>query len=245
MPKSSSFENRIPGADYNQGMDPLIDEIKFSRRRTLAIEVQPGGKVIMRAPLGTKESKMRAFVREKADWIRKAKTRMERYQSKVPFYQFVQGEQLLFLGKNYPLALLPKVKGGLEFSKENGFVLQSDRKEDASRLLTKFYREETRKLTSFFAEQYAKKWGLTYKAIRITGAKKRWGSCSGKNNLNFSYRLAMLPIEVLEYVLVHELAHTRHHDHSKAFWEFVTQMLPEAQTRRGWLKQNARSLPDF
>jgi hypothetical protein len=86
---------------------------------------------------------------------------------------------------------------------------------------------------------------LQVKSIRITGAKRRWGSCSRQNSLNFSLRLAMVPPEALEYVVVHELAHTRHHDHSRAFWAFLEQMLPGYETQRRWLKQNGLKLPDF
>lgn len=226
-------------------MDKMIDEIKYSRRKTMAIEVRPGGKVIVRAPLGTKPAKIQTFVREKADWIQKAKTRMQGLPAVTHVYSFVQGEKLLFLGKDYPLTLMPKVKGGLSFSKEKGFLLESDRQAEAAKLLTNFYREETRRLTTSIADAYARKWGLKYRSIRISSAKTRWGSCSAKNSLNFTYRLAMLPLELVDYVVAHELAHTRHHNHSADFWSFLGQMLPEFQTRRSWLKQNARNLPDF
>lgn len=234
----------LPG-DYNQGMEKLIDEIKYSRRKTMVIEVRLGGKVIVRAPLGTKPAKIQAFVRQKASWIQKAKTRMQGLPAVTRVYSFVQGEKLLFLGKEYPLTIMPKVKGGLSFSKEKGFLLQSDRQAEAAKLLTKLYREETRRLTTMIADQYARKWGLSYRSIRITGAKTRWGSCSAKNSLNFTYRLAMLPLDMVDYVVAHELAHTRHHNHSADFWGFLGQMLPEFQTRRSWLKHNARNLPDF
>lgn len=226
-------------------MEKMIDEIKYSRRKSMAIEVRPGGKVIVRAPLGTKPAKIQTFVREKADWIQKAKTRMQGLPAVTHVYSFVQGEKLLFLGKDYPLTLMPKVKGGLSFSKEKGFLLESGRQAEAAKLLTNFYREETRRLTTSIADAYARKWGLKYRSIRISSAKTRWGSCSAKNSLNFTYRLAMLPLELVDYVVAHELAHTRHHNHSADFWSFLGQMLPEFQTRRSWLKQNARNLPDF
>lgn len=175
----------------------------------------------------------------------KAKTRMQGLPAVTHVYSFVQGEKLLFLGKDYPLTLMPKVKGGLSFSKEKGFLLESDRQAEAAKLLTNFYREETRRLTTSIADAYARKWGLKYRSIRISSAKTRWGSCSAKNSLNFTYRLAMLPLELVDYVVAHELAHTRHHNHSADFWSFLGQLLPEFQTRRSWLKQNARNLPDF
>ena len=76
-------------------------------------------------------------------------------------------------------------------------------------------------------EELAKNFDKKPKSVKITSAKKRWGSCSGKGNLNFSYRCAMLPKECIDYVIVHELCHLVHHNHSKAFWELVAHHMPD------------------
>lgn len=78
---------------------------------------------------------------------------------------------------------------------------------------------------------YAAVMGVTPTGIKITGAKKRLGSCSGKNSLCFSWRLMLYPPETIDYVVVHELAHIRHHNHSRAFWDFVEQILPDYRKR--------------
>ncbi len=82
--------------------------------------------------------------------------------------------------------------------------------------------------------------GVTPTGIRITGAQKRFGSCSGKNSLCFSWRLMQYPPEVIDYVVVHELAHIRHHDHSAAFYAFVEQVLPDHRQRRALLSDLPR-----
>jgi hypothetical protein len=134
---------------------------------------------------------------------------------------------------------------GLVFKQGQGFFLLKKEQKTGVERLNAFYREYTRKAVTAIAERVARQWGLQVKSIRITGAKRRWGSCSRQNSLNFSLRLAMVPPEALEYVVVHELAHTRHHDHSRAFWAFLEQMLPGYETQRRWLKQNGHKLPDF
>jgi hypothetical protein len=230
---------------YNQEMHELIDEIKYSQRKTMAIEVKPGGKVIVRAPKGTRKNTIQQFVQQKSGWIAQAKDRMIKISPAEVKQQYHDGAQILYLGHLWKLQLVDKVKGGLKFNAEEGFQLQKDRLDEAADLIKNFYREETRRLVSVYIDQYASKWGLKVIDLRITSAKTRWGSCSAKNGLNFSYRLAMVPLDALEYVVVHELVHTRHHNHSTAFWGFVAQMMPGFQKRRQWLKLNGRKLPSI
>lgn len=86
-------------------------------------------------------------------------------------------------------------------------------------------------------EEYARRMGVTPAGIRITGARKRFGSCSGKNRLCFSWRLMQYPPEAVDYVVVHELAHIRHHDHSAAFYALIAQYLPDYREREALLRQ--------
>ncbi len=85
---------------------------------------------------------------------------------------------------------------------------------------------------------YADQHDLSYNAIRITSARTRWGSCSSQRNLNFSYRLMQTPEFVQDYVVVHELAHLVHMNHSKQFWKQVEHMYPEYREAEKWLKQH-------
>ncbi|MBQ8683897.1 MAG: M48 family metallopeptidase [Clostridia bacterium] len=84
---------------------------------------------------------------------------------------------------------------------------------------------------------YSEIMGVTPTGFRVTGAQKRFGSCSGKNSLCFSWRLMLYPAEAVDYVVVHELAHIRHHDHSKAFWALVEKTMPDYRTRQKMLKK--------
>lgn len=79
--------------------------------------------------------------------------------------------------------------------------------------------------------------GLGYSRIRISNAQKCWGSCSSKGNLNFAKRLALAPLVVIDYVVVHELVHLRHRNHSKRFWQDVAQLFPEYIQAKKWLKE--------
>jgi len=222
------------------------DKIIYDRRRKrLMVQVLPGGKVVLKAPQGTSKRQINSFLEQHAGWIAEKKALMEKVTPPAQALRFEEGGLLWLAGQQYPLHLAEKGSKGLVFKQGQGFFLaRSEQKKGAERLKT-FYRETTRQAVTAEVNRLARHWGLQVKSIRITGAKTRWGSCSRQNSLNFSLRLAMVPPEALEYVVAHELAHTRHHDHSRAFWAFLGQMLPDYEAQRRWLKQNGFRLPDF
>lgn len=90
------------------------------------------------------------------------------------------------------------------------------------------------------AEYYARIMGVKYQAITITGAKTRFGSCSASDRLSFSWRVMLYPDECIDYVIVHELAHIRHKDHSKAFYDFIASVMPDHKKRRAGLRGSYR-----
>jgi predicted metal-dependent hydrolase len=90
--------------------------------------------------------------------------------------------------------------------------------------------------------ELASEYGIEYNRIRITSARTRWGSCSSKKNLNFSYRLMLVPQDVIDYVIIHELAHLKHMNHSKKFWSHVESMMGDYKIRERWLKENGGSI---
>lgn len=102
--------------------------------------------------------------------------------------------------------------------------------------------EQAKEIIPVKAEHYASVLGVNYGRITIRNQKTRWGSCSSKQNLNFNCLLLRAPEEILDYVVVHELCHIRHMDHSKAFWTEVEKILPDYKKRRKWLKDNGDRL---
>jgi len=228
---------------YNQGVIEGIDEIILSKRKRITLTVQPGGKTVLRAPLRSKEGTLRAFVEAQGEWIARAQKRMASLPEPPKPYRFVEGEALLYMGVRYPLHLVEKQKAGLVFVEGEGFRLAKSRQAEGAKLLENFLRKETRRLCQAYISHYAAMKGLKLGALRVNNAKTRWGSCSGKNSLNFSLRLAMVPLACLEYVVVHELCHTQHHNHGQAFWALVEAVLPGYKTPRAWLKKHGASLP--
>ncbi len=220
-----------------------VDEIIFSKRKRITLTVQPGGKTVLRAPLRAKEGTLRAFVEAQADWITRAQRRMASLPLPPKPYRFEEGEEILYMGARYPLHLVEKQKSGLTFKEGLGFCLAKGRQADGAKLLENFMRAETRRLCQAYLSHYAALKGFKPGALRINNAKTRWGSCSARNSLNFSLRLAMVPLACLEYVVVHELCHTQYHNHGAAFWGLVEEVLPAYKTPRAWLKKYGGTLP--
>ena len=160
-------------------------------RKTLAIQVDAAGRVIVRAPRRAAVREIEAAVADHVAWIenaqRKQKARQARYPAPTP-------EEAEALRARAKAELPPKV--------------------------------------AF----YAARMGVSPTGVRITGAKTRFGSCSGKNALSFSYLLMLRPEAAVDYVVVHELAHIRHHDHSPAFWAEVEKYMPDYRARRALLE---------
>ena len=108
----------------------------------------------------------------------------------------------------------------------------------------RLYVETARSVFTQKAAYYARIMGVTYGRISIREQKTRWGSCSSAGNLNFNWRLIFAPESVLDYVVVHELAHRKEMNHSRAFYDIVESVLPDYRTSRRWLRDHGSSLWD-
>lgn len=217
-----------------------IDQIIRSRRKTIAIMVSREGQVIVRAPLRAREDLIRKLVQEKEAWIRQqldhVRTAYPRYTPK----QFAQGEQFYYLGALYPLHIVADSRPALRF--EGAFYLAQSTQPQARKVFERWYRAEATRLFVLRTAQLAALHGFQYQQIRITAARTRWGSCSSRGTLSFAWRLVMAPPQVIDYVILHELAHTRIPNHSRQYWSLVQSIAPDYKALRDWLKINGHLL---
>jgi len=220
--------------------DIKIDKIIRSKRRTIALEVAQDASLIIRAPEMTKLEIIQKLITKKADWIRRKQEYARTTYAKATPKEFVNGEGFLFIGENYKLHIANNQDDPLIFSK--AFYLSKSVLPDARNIFLRWYRRQAYEIISERVDWYAMKSGLKYNAVKITDARKRWGSCSRKGNLNFSWRLVMAPIRVIDYVVAHELAHLRYKSHSKDFWNAVGIMVPGYEAAIKWLQVNSNSL---
>lgn len=193
----------------------------------------------VRAPMQTPMDYIEDLVRKKLWWIRKQIAEVES-RPRVRQKKFVNGESFLYLGDRYRLRIVRDAEAPLVFQKE--FVLAAEHQWRARALILDGYKQEARTKFTNRVRWNAQRVGMEFGPIRITNARKRWGSCGKGNSLNFSWRLIMAPLHVLDYVIIHELAHTVEKNHSRGFWSKVATMCPTYHTSMQWLRKNEHLL---
>lgn len=210
-----------------------------SRRRSIGLTVTPEATLVVRAPMRTPLDYIENLIRRKAIWIKKAIARVQS-RPRVAARRFSEGERFLYLGEPYELKIQEDAGKKLIFdsSLNMAFILDAKEKGNARELFTKWYKKEAKMRIGERVELYAGRFGLSYKSIKITSATRRWGSCGPRGNLNFSWKLVMVPVGVIDYVVIHELAHLEHKNHSKRFWNSVKAMYPEYEKAKMWLRVN-------
>ncbi|MFH1772120.1 MAG: SprT family zinc-dependent metalloprotease [Candidatus Omnitrophota bacterium] len=218
--------------------ETCIDKLFRSRRRTIGLEVTRDSELVVRAPLGISLQDIQKILFKKASWITKKKTLVKQRRVINQPKEFVSGEIFYYLGKPCRLKLIDtdtiRFTDYLEFPKI--------RLLDARGHLIQWYKNRAHEKIKERVDWYSKKIGLTYSIVKISNAKRRLGSCSARGNLNFSWRLVMAPLEVIDYVAVHELIHLLVKNHSRNFWNKVKLVIPEYRERRKWLKNNSQLL---
>lgn len=217
-------------------MDKIkISKIIRSRRKTISIIVTDDAELIIRAPIRTSFKYLKSLVNEKNSWI-KAKLKEILSKPKPKVKEFISGETFLYLGKSYKLIIVDNVREDIEL-KDDQF-LSVTKSPNIRDILIDWYRSEAWKRIKERCNYYSETTGYKPLSIKITNAQKRWGSCSSRGTINFNWRLIMAPLEVIDYVVVHELVHLEHRNHSKLFWDKVKTILPDFRTKQKWLKDN-------
>lgn len=223
----------------------LIDQLILSERKSITLTIESDGRLVVRAPVRLPQSDIQRFVDQHADWVREKRAYLEAHPPAVK-HHFKSGEHFSYLGQPVRLELIPRTtsRQSLRYipasdGKEAVFEMVKTTQAQARELLASWYKQQARKVCSEKVVSIAKKYGFQYTRLRISSARTRWGSCSSKGTLSFTYRLVMLPPEIIDYVVIHELVHTVEHNHSARFWGRVEALMPDFKKRRLWLKKNS------
>ncbi|MDA9129240.1 M48 family metallopeptidase [Candidatus Gracilibacteria bacterium] len=199
-------------------------EITKSWRKSLSLRFDRDGVLQVKAPKLTSRSSIHQFIQKNQGWIEKQHQKIQEQKREKKWYLF--GE---------PLSILSyKERGNSNFTAAS-FSLEgkefkievSGERASCKQELEKFYKTQAREYIPERCKELAELHGFQYNKLRITSAMTRWGSCSSKKNLNFSYRLIMAPKSSIDYVIIHELCHLRQMNHSPKFWKEVSDIMPE------------------
>ena len=210
-------------------------EIIKSIRKTLTMSVNDTWKLIIKAPFFITKKTIENFIKKNKTWIEKRKNTILEKRKK-----FRKWEKFMFFWKKYELIINDNPKK-IKFDWMN-FYLNSKYKNKISEIFIEFYKKEAKKYIYKRLDKISLKYSIKYNFLKITSAKTRWGSCTNKKNINFSYRLIMAPIKTIDYVIVHELAHLKQMNHSKKFWSEVETMMKwlyswDYKIHKNWLKK--------
>ena len=220
------------------GDPPIALDIKpSSRARRLSLRVSRlDGRVTLTLPPGASRRHALAFVEDKADWIRRHLADRPDAERPMP------GATLPFRGADHTVTTGP----GRSVRLSNGAieVPHRDPEHTPARLMA-FLKHQARGALVEAVDRHAATLGVSPAKLTLRDTRSRWGSCSVRGDLMFSWRLVMAPPEVLDYVAAHEVAHLVEMNHSRAFWDTVARTCPGFEAPRRWLKQNAEALHRF
>lgn len=218
-----------------------IDRLIRSNRTTVSLEITPFGELLVRAPRTMSLSRIEAIVRRRAEWIELKQREARARQAVSPGLDFRDGARFAFQGKTYPLRIVAGVPGRFIFRNE-AFFLDKSVETKARAYFQAWYRQQAWVVIPERVRHFARLTGLKPAAVRITAARRRWGSCGPGGTINFAWRLVMTPPVVIDYVVIHELVHLKIKNHSVKFWDRVGELYPAYKEAKQWLKDNAAML---
>lgn len=211
--------------------------LKRSKRKTASIYVERDGQITLIAPQELTERQIEKVLEEKRLWIYKNLAEWHDLNSARIERQFVNGEGFLYLGRSYRLKIVPKQTEPL-LLKDGYFCLRADLRlgEKGTAAFREFFRDKGIVRINERVDHYKARMDVEPKTVKIMDLKNRWASWTPGGNLNFHWKCMMAPIKILDYIVVHELAHIIYPDHSAKFWNEVDKMLPDYGERKEWLR---------
>ena len=201
-----------------------------SRRITLRISALDG-KITVTGPNNVDYKELKSFAESKKTWLKSKRKSFE------PPILVSEGIKIPIGGIDTKISF-----GDLQRPKKVGSILFVCKQKPVSTQVKKYLKEICRSHFDFTCRGFAERLGSKFRKITLRDTRSRWGSCSNDANLMFSWRLIMAPEDVLAYVAAHEVAHLKHMNHSKDFWETVEYLFGPYKNERTWLKQNGSSL---
>lgn len=225
-------------SEYIEQPGYVAEVIRRSRSKTARLQVNNGAVSIV-VPFELPQARIKKILTEKNRWI-KEKLYLHQQAMPVSSKEFINGEAFPYLGRNYRL----KIKFGAfaPVKLKQGFLIVTLPKESASpelirNALVRWYSQQALQRFTEKVERYAKIIGVSPNSVEIKAFKSRWGSCGVNGDILFHWKVILAPHRIVDYVVVHELCHLKHHDHSPAFWKAVERVVPDYLECKDWLKK--------
>jgi hypothetical protein len=214
------------------------------RRKTISLNISEANEIIVSAPYFVPVREINNFVQEKREWIDKTIKKQAHDRCVHKEKEYVSGEHFYYLGKSYPVEgfFEPTEKQGILFRNQKFYLNAPENKEIRKNCFILWYKQKALKHICGRVDFFCRQLNLRASGARISSARKRWGSCSPGNKLAFSFRLIMMPPEIIDYVIVHELMHIKEKNHSQRFWKLVEAAMPQYKTCQFNLKNYSENI---
>jgi predicted metal-dependent hydrolase len=214
-------------------------KVQYSNRKTLGLVIGRDKSICVNAPNGVSKEKIDNFINNKKSWIYQKLGNKKKYQD-ISEKEFVSGSSILYLGRNYNLDVNSYKHKNIKFNGK--FLLSRSESNNVNELFKEWFIKKANEKIIPLVEDNAKNLGVVYNKADIKELRYRWGSCTPKNNLYFNWRLIKAPLSVVNYVIIHELAHIIEPNHTKRFWSIIKSQMPNYEKARYWLEENGQIL---
>lgn len=222
--------------------DVPVYTVKRSQRKTLSIYLERDGTISVLAPESFTNEQIHTIVVQKNFQLYKYLAERDELTATRSLREIVNGETFPYLGRNYRLQLVNDQSVPL-LLKEGYFCLKRADKEKAIDIFKEFYKAKGVPRISKRVQYFQQQMGVKTGQIRVMDLQHRWASCSvASGDLNFHWKCLMAPPSILDYIIVHEMAHLKFDNHSDAFWNEVDKIMPDHRERKTWLRFNGAGL---
>jgi len=207
----------------------IIDvHVQYGNGKKMSIHIDVSGFITVKAPKGTSDERVARAVELHGKWIREKIDGLAKARALPKAKEYQEQGTFLYLGKTYLLHEL------IETGESN--------EEELRHRLKKFYFASCKKIIGERIEGYQTQLKVKPKSIEIVESKTKWGSCSASKKLTFNYRLAMAPLDVIDYVIIHELCHLLHMNHDRSFWRRVGSIMPDYKAKQDYLDRHGQAM---
>lgn len=226
--------------------EQITFEVVKTRRRTADIVMERDGRILVRTPEDLSSQQIQEIVDAKRHWIYRNLAEWRDLNATRVLREYRNGEGFLYLGRSYRLLLVAEQEAALVLT-GGRFCLRRDIADKGSIAAAKdafrdYYIANGMKRISRRVEYFAPKVGVVPSGIDVREIGYRWASCSPSGHLSFHWKCMMAPPTIIDYIVVHELCHFHHLDHSEAFWNEVDKVIPNYRERKEWLRKNGAAM---
>lgn len=224
-------------------MNLTYTTVRSAKRKKLTITVERDRSILVLAPESATDEAIDRAVQSKRQWLFEKLQNAPKYQgTHAPGKEVVSGESALYLGREYRITLTDAPDAGVLF--DRSFVIARGDRQQTRQAFRDWYQARAQEVILPRVQRLAVELGVDLAEAVIVDDRLRWGSCTAKNNVRLNWRLIKAPMSVIDYVIVHELAHLIEGNHTPAFWNVVRAKVPGAEKSKTWLKEHGQILEE-